>query len=335
MRLSILDQSPIVSGGSAPAAIHASIELARLADRLGYHRYWLAEHHNSSTLADPCPEMLAMRIGAETRRIRIGTGGVLLPYYAPLKVAEVFSMLEALYPGRVDLGIGRAPGTGPRAAQAMAGGAWPTAENFPQQVADLVGFLDRNLPADHPHAKVRANPVGPGAPEIWLLGSSDYSARLAAQLGLRFAFADFIAPDAGAGITRDYRGQFQPSAREARPVAAVGVAVICADTHAAAEAQVKVADLRRLRRARGMEGPIPTLAEALAHDYSPPEYAYVQEQRARLVWGTPEVVRAGLLALQERFQADELIVLTVTADYASRQRSYELLAQACGLEAAA
>ncbi len=335
MRLSILDQSPILSGCSPAQAIAESIELAKLADRLGYHRYWLAEHHNSSTLADPCPEILAARIGAETTRIHIGTGGVLLPYYPPLKVAEVFRMLEAMYPGRVDLGIGRAPGTGPRAAQAMAGGAYPTAENFPEQVADLVGFLDRSLPPGHPYAKVRAQPTGDTAPEIWLLGSSDYSAALAAQQGLRFAFADFIAPGTGDGVTRAYRRQFRPSAREAKPVVSVGVAVICAETEALAERYAKVADLRRLRRAQGAEGPVPTLAEAEAYDYSPPEYAYVMEQRARLAWGTPEQVKAKLLALRERFEADELIVLTITGDAASRRRSYELLAQAFELDQAA
>ena len=336
MKLSVLDQSPIMTGATPAQAIAETIALARLADRLGFHRYWLAEHHSSNTLADPCPEILVARVAAETQRIRVGTGGVLLPYYAPLKVAEQFRMLEALSPGRIDLGLGRAPGSGPRTAQAMAAGAYPTAENFPEQVMDLVGFLDRTLPASHPYAKVRANPTGETSPEVWLLGSSDYSAGLAAHLGLRFAFADFIAPGSeGENVTRAYRRQYQPSTREPEPVAAVGVAVICAETRELAERYAKVTDLRRLHRAQGVEGPIPTLEQAEAYEYSPQEHAYVMQERARLNHGSPEEVHEKLLALAKRFEADELIVLTATGDYASRRRSYELLAQVFGLQAQA
>lgn len=336
MKLSVLDQSPIMSGSTPGQAVRETIELAKLCDRLGFHRYWLAEHHSSNTLADPCPEILAARVAGETKRIRVGTGGVLLPYYAPLKVAEVFRMLEALSPGRIDLGIGRAPGSGPHTAQAMSGGSYPTAENFPEQVMDLVGFLDRSLPASHPYAKIRANPAGDTSPEVWLLGSSDYSAALAAHTGLRFAFADFIAPGSeGESVTRAYRRQFQPSAREARPVSAVGVAVICAETTELAERYAKVTDLRRLRRAKGEEGPIPTLEEAEAYEYSPQEHAYVMQERARLNYGNPEEVRRKLLAIRERFEADELILLTATGDYASRRRSYELIASVFQLEAQA
>ncbi len=334
LRLSVLDQSPIMAGHSAAQAIAETIELAKLADRLGYHRYWLAEHHNSSVLADPCPEILAARVAAETRRIRVGTGGVLLPYYSPLKVAEVFRMLETMYPGRIDLGLGRAPGGGQRTAQAMAGGAYPTAENFPEQVMDLVGFLDRSLPDDHPYARVRANPVGNTAPQIWLLGSSDYSATLAAQVGLRFAFADFIAPEGGDVVTRAFRAHYQPSAREPTAVAMVGVAVICAETTEQAERYALVTDLRRLRRAKGIEGPFPTLEEAESYEYSPQERAYVMHERARLTHGNPDEVRTKLLALKERFNADELILLTGTGDYASRRRSYELVAEVFGLDGA-
>jgi len=336
MKLSVLDQSPIMSGSTPGQAVMETLELARLCDRLGFHRYWLAEHHSSNTLADPCPEILAARVAGETKRIRVGTGGVLLPYYAPLKVAEVFRMLEALSPGRIDLGIGRAPGSGPRTAQAMSGGSYPTAENFPEQVSDLVGFLDRSLPASHPYARVKANPSGDTSPEIWLLGSSDYSAALAAHTGLRFAFADFIAPGSeGQSVTRAYRRQFQPSAREARPVSAVGVAVICAETSEQAERYAKVTDLRRLRRAKGEEGPIPTLEEAEAYEYSPQEHAYVMQERARLSHGDPQQVREKLLAVRERFEADELILLTATGDYASRRRSYELIAEVFELQAQA
>jgi luciferase family oxidoreductase group 1 len=332
MKLSVLDQSPMMAGTSPAQAIAETIALAKLADRLGYHRYWLAEHHSSSVLADPCPEILAARVAAETTRIRVGTGGVLLPYYSALKVAEVFRMLEALSPGRIDLGIGRAPGGDQRTAQAVAGGIYGHAADFPEQVADLVGFLDGTLPEDHPYAKVRANPAGDTSPEIWLLGSSDYSAALAANVGLRFAFADFIAPGDGDAVSRAYRRQFLPSARESKPVSAVAVAVVCAENSGLAERYAKVTDLRRLRRARGIGGPFPTLEEAEAYEYAPQEHAYVMQERARLTSGNPDEVHAKLLALGERFEADELIIITGTGDYASRRRSYELIAEVFELD---
>ena len=211
LKLSILDQSPVISGQTPAQAVQATLELARHAERLGYHRYWLAEHHAIAALADPCPEVLLARLGAETRRLRIGSGGVLLPYYSPFKVAEVFRMLEALYPGRMDLGLGRAPGGDARTAHAVAGGQFPTADDFPQRVWELVGHLDGTLPDDHPHKRVRLQPGGDAAPEVWLLGSSDYSGALAAQMGLRFAFAHFINPKGGDAVTRAYQERFQPS----------------------------------------------------------------------------------------------------------------------------
>src|SRR2546430_11454145 len=187
--LGLLDQSPVISAHSATEAIAKTVSLARLAEELGYGRYWLAEHHAIAALADPSPEILVSRVASATSRIRVGTGGVLLPYYSPLKIAEQFRMLEALFPGRIDLGIGRAPGGDPRTALALADGEYQGAEHMPQQVQDLIGFLDRSLPAGHPYVKVKAQPAGDTSPEIWLLGSSDYSGALAAQLGLRFAFA--------------------------------------------------------------------------------------------------------------------------------------------------
>jgi luciferase family oxidoreductase group 1 len=333
LKLSILDQSPVISGHTAAEAIAATLELARYAERLGYHRYWLAEHHAIAALADPCPEVLLARLGAETRRLRIGTGGVLLPYYSPFKVAEVFRMLEALYPGRVDLGIGRAPGGDARTAHAVGGGQLPTAEDFPQRVWELVAHLDGALPADHPHKRVRLQPGGDTAPEVWLLGSSDYSAALAAQLGLRFAFAHFINPRGGDAVTRAYRERFSPSAREAAPAAIVCVFVICAADDAQAERLAASIDLRRLHMALGRDTPVPTLAEAEQHAYSDEERRYVLGQRERAVIGGPDKCRRELAALTERYGADELMALTITGDYASRLRSYELLAGTFGLRA--
>jgi luciferase family oxidoreductase group 1 len=246
-------------------------------------------------------------------------------------VAEVFRMLEALYPGRVDLGIGRAPGGDARTAHAVGGGQLPTAEDFPQRVWELVSHLDGTLPDDHPHWHVRLQPGGVTAPEVWLLGSSDYSGALAAQLGLRFAFAHFINPRGGDAVTHAYRERFQPSARESAPAAIVCVFVICAADDAEAERLSASIDLRRLHMALGRDTPVPTLAEAEGHAYSEEERRYVLAQRSRAVIGGPETCRRELAALAERYAADEVMALTITGDYASRLRSYELLAGAFAL----
>jgi len=333
LRVGVLDQSPVISGHTPAQAVAETVSLAQLAEDLGYHRYWLAEHHAIAALADPCPEILACRVAAATGRIRVGTGGVLLPYYSPLKVAEVFRMLEALFPGRIDLGIGRAPGGDMKTAQAMAHGAYDGAESFPGQVADLIGFLDRTLPTEHPFAGVHAQPQGESSPQVWLLGSSDYSGALASQRGLRFAFAHFISASGGEAVMRAYREQYLGSAREPQPASLLCVFVICAHSSAEAERLAASIDLRRIHMARGIDAPVPTLAEAQAHRYSEPERAYIAQQRARLVHGNPDQVREKLLALAEQHAADELMVLTITGDYASRKQSYRLLAEALELSA--
>ena len=327
LRLSILDQSPIISGHTPARAVAETVKLAQAADALGYHRYWLAEHHAVAALADPCPEILLTRVASATERIRVGSGGVLLPYYSALKVAEVFRMLEALFPGRVDLGLGRAPGGDLATAQALSNGQYAAADNFAEQVQDLVGFLDDALPEGHAFGRVKAMPAGASAPPIWLLGSSDYSGALAAALGLRFAFAHFINAQGGDGVTRAYKARFRPSAREAAPHAVVCAFVVCAQTAAEAERLAACVDLRRLQMAQGLNTPIPTLDEAQAQRYTERELAYIRSQRARAVIGDPRQVRERLLQLREEFNADELMLLTITGDYASRLRSYELLAR--------
>ena len=331
LRLSILDQSPVISGGTPAQAVQATLALARRTEDLGYHRYWLAEHHAIAALADPCPEVLLARLGAETKRMRVGTGGVLLPYYSAFKVAEVFRMVEALYPGRVDLGIGRAPGGDQRTAHAVGGGQFPSADDFPQRVWELVGHLDGTLPDDHPHKRVRVQPGGDTAPQVWLLGSSDYSGLLAAELGLRFAFAHFINAKGGDAVTRAYRERFQPSAREQGPAAIVCMFAICAESDAEAERLAASIDLRRLHMALNMDTPVPTLEEAERHAYTEEERRYVMSQRERAVIGGPEKCRREITALAERYTADEVMLLTITGDYATRLRSYELLAEAFGL----
>ena len=249
MKLSVLDQSPIISGHSAAQAIEETLKLARRADELGFHRYWLAEHHAIAALADPSPEILVSRVACATSRIRVGTGGVLLPYYSAFKIAEIFRMLESLYPGRIDLGIGRAPGGDQRTARAVGGGHIPTAEDFPQQVWELIGYLDGTLPGDHPFKKVRVQPEGPTSPELWLLGSSDYSGLLAAQLGVRFSFAHFINAQGGDLVMRAYKDRYQGSGREVQPHTSLCCFVICAASDDEAERMARVVDLRRLHMA--------------------------------------------------------------------------------------
>jgi len=330
-RIGVLDQSPVISGHTPAQAVHETIRLAKAAEQLGFHRYWLAEHHAIAALADPCPEILLARVAAETSRIRVGTGGILLPYYSPLKVAEQFRMLEALYPGRMDLGIGRAPGGDRVTAMAMSGGQYSDADNFPEQMQYLVAYLDDAIPAGHPFAKVKAMPAGATAPEVWLLGSSDYSGALAAQLGLRFAFAHFISADGGDAVMRDYKARYEPSAREPAPRSLLCVFVICAKTQAEAERLSASINLRRLNMDYGVNAPVPSHAEAAGYPYTEADRKRIAYHARRLVLGTPAVVRDRLLALRESFQADELMAITITGDYGSRLESYELLAGVFGL----
>jgi luciferase family oxidoreductase group 1 len=324
VKLSILDQSPVIQGHDARRAILETLALARRAEALGYYRYWLAEHHAIAALADPCPDVLLARLGAETTRLRIGTGGVLLPYYSAFRTAEAFRMLEALYPGRIDLGVGRAPGGDARTAQAVAGGGFPDAEQFPQQVWELGAHLAGRLPPDHPYARVRLQPEVSTSPEIWLLGSSDYSGALAAQLGLPFSFAHFINPHGGDEVARSYRQSFRPG-REKQPRAMVCTFLICAETDDQAERLAAPIDLRRLHMALNIDSPIPTDAQAARHRYGADERQYVMGQRARAIIGSPETCRTQLEDMAKRYEADEVMVLTITGAYETRRRSYELL----------
>ena len=325
MQLSILDQSPVISGLGARRAIEETLALARRADELGYERYWLAEHHAIAALADPCPEVLLARLGAETRRMRIGTGGVLLPYYSAFRIAETFRMLEALYPGRIDLGVGRAPGGDARTAHAVGGGSFPDAARFPEQLWELVAHLEGTFPQ---RERVRLQPEVGTVPEVWLLGSSDYSGALAAELALPFAFAHFINPRGGDEVARSYRQNFKATQNRPRPHVLVCTFAICAESDEAAERLAAPIDLRRLHMALNIDLPVPSAEEAARHRYSEEERRYVISQRARAVIGGQEKVKTELEAMVERYGADELMVLTITGDYESRRRSYELLIDA-------
>jgi luciferase family oxidoreductase group 1 len=330
LALSILDQSTIAAGRSPGEAIRETLELARLADQWGYRRYWLAEHHNSESHAGTAPEILIAAIAATTRRIRIGSAGVMLPHYASLKVAEQFRVLDAIAPGRIDLGLGRAPGSDGRTAFALNPQAREAADRFPNQVQEVLGWLGEGLPEAHPFRAVIAQPRGETRPEVWILGSSDYGAQLAAYFGLPYCFAWFITDGAGAAEALAlYREGFRAEAgRLAAPEAALGVFALTADTEAEAWRLYKSRELWRLSRDRGQFPPLPSVEEAEAYPYSAAERAHLDRLRARAIVGAPEQVRAKLEALAAELGAAEVAVLTPCHDAAARRRSYRLLAEA-------
>jgi luciferase family oxidoreductase group 1 len=325
--LSVLDQTPVIDGHSVADAVAATVELAQLADDLGYTRYWCAEHHGLRGVSNPCPEVMLARLGSVTKRIRLGSGGVMLPYYSPFKVAEQFLMLEALFPNRIDLGVGRAPGGDMRTAQAVAAGTYNRGDIFPQQVADLVGLMNGTLPPEHVAHGVLLQPAVETRPQLWVLGSSDFGGMLAAQLGLRFSFAHFINAHFGHQVAHAYRERFK-AGNEAKPYLAAAVFVICADTEQEAADLEKAVDLRRVQMAYGLNAPIPSIEQGVAQEYGEREQLVIARERPRSIIGTPGTVTERMLAVQEQFQADELIVLTVAGSYRARLRSYELLADA-------
>ncbi len=334
MKLSVLDQSPIRVGGTPREAVLATIDLARLADRLGYTRYWLAEHHNTQTLASPTPEILIPALAGATTGIRVGSGGVMLSHYSPLKVAESFRMLETLYPGRIDLGLGRAPGSDRYTAAALQPGpVGPPLESYPNQVTDVLNYMHGRLPEDHPYHGITAMPSGPNSPEAWLLASSIGSATYAARLGLPLSWAHFISPDSGPDIVARYRDSFQPSEWLGEPRVNIGVSAICAESTEEARRLGLSRHLMRLRRDQGrpFHG-VPAPELALTTEFSQGELAFVTQQQERVIEGDPDVVKRGILEIAQRYDVDEVIVLTITHDYEDRKRSYELLAGAFDLE---
>jgi luciferase family oxidoreductase group 1 len=331
-RLSVLDLSPVSSGSSSAEALRNTLDLAGLADRLGYTRYWLAEHHNTALIASSAPEVMIGHVASLTKRIRVGSGGIMLPNHAPLKVAETFRMLEALHPGRIDLGLGRAPGTDSLTALALRRSRQAlTADDFPEQLAELLGFFNGQLPVDHPFRRVRAIPEGVRTPPIWLLGSSDFSARLAAELGLGFAFAHHINPWPAVDALRLYRERFRPSGYLQMPESLLAVSAICAETDEQAEELARSADLTLLRFARGKLEPLPSITEAARYPYTMEEREVIRSNRARMFVGSPSSVREQLSGLAEQAGAGEIMVTTMTHEHATRRRSYTLLAEAFAL----
>lgn len=330
--LSILDLVPIGSGSTASQALRNGLELARLADRLGYTRLWYAEHHNMPGVASSAPEVLIGAAARETTRLRVGSGGVMLPNHPPLKVVEWFRTLEALYPGRIDLGIGRAPGTDQLTALALRRSREAlTSDDFTAHLAELLAFANSDFPDDHPFRAITATPIDVALPPLWLLGSSDYSAQVAGQLGLGFAFARHINPDGAEEAIAAYRELFARAETTARPQVILATSVICADTDAEADRLATSADLSFLRLRVGKPGLLPSPDEAAAYPYTPVERAQVAAGRARHLIGTPATVVPQLRALAAQTGADELMITSSIHDHAARLRSFTLLAEAFGL----
>jgi luciferase family oxidoreductase group 1 len=330
--LSVLDLSVVTTETKPAAALRNSIDLARHVDRLGYVRYWLAEHHNLASVASPAPDVMIGQIAAATSHLRVGSGGVMLPNHAPLVVAERFKMLEALFPGRIDLGLGRAPGTDGATAYALRSRLdRREGDDFLERLHELILWETRDFPANHPYNKVVAMPDDTPLPPIWLLGSSDYSSELAAQVGMGFAFAHHFASFDAITAMTNYRQNFRPSPWLTAPSAILAVAVIAAETDAEAERLAAPMELNRLRRDRGEYWPLPSVEEALAYPYTDAERAAVTRNRSRLFVGSPATVMAKLEPMIAVSQADELMAVTAVFDHEARKKSYSLMAEAFGL----
>lgn len=335
LRLSVLDQSTVVTGRSPDASIRESLQLAQHCEALGYSRYWCAEHHNSDSQAGTAPEILIAAIAATTKHIRVGSAGVMLPHYSPLKVAEQFRVLDAIAPGRIDLGLGRAPGSDGMTAYALNPRAESAADNFPADVRDLLAWASGQKPVEgHPFREIRAMPTGPTKPEVWILGSSDYGAQVAAYFGLPFCFAHFITDGRGADqALAAYRQGYRPSADHPAPHAALCVWALAAETQEEAAWHFRSREMWRLNRDRGIYTALPSPEEAAAHAYTEGELARLERLRSRALYGTPDVVGAKLRALAAEHGVEDIAILTTLHSPEARRMSYALLARDCGLRA--
>lgn len=328
LRLSVLDQSPVTTGSTPAQALQNSIELARRVDELGYRRFWMSEHHAMDTLACTAPEIMLARIGAETKRIRIGSGGIMLPHYTPLKVAEVFRTLHALYPGRIDLGIGRAPGGGPMEALALKRDRnAKMLDDFPDQVSELLAFLGQDFPERHPFARIRVSPQMPGGPDVWMLGSSMWSASAAAEFGLPYAFAHFFSGESSRAAIELYRHSFVPSRYRSRPEAMVAVGAICAPTAQEAEYLASSVRLLQWRIRQGDRSPVASPEDALRELKSLGNPTAETGEWPRYFVGTPAKVTDELKKMAAVLGISEIVINSIVWDHVARLRSYELLAE--------
>lgn len=335
LTLSVVDQSPMREGSGPGEALRETIDLAVAVEALGYQRYWVAEHHNLPNFAGTSPEMMVGQIAARTKSIRVGSGGVMLSHYSSLKVAENFRILDSLYPGRIDLGVGRAPGSDQLTASALAYPSHPKEiQHFPQQVSDLLGYISDTMAEDHPFSQVRAAPSSSEtAPQVWLLGSRYESAMLAARMGLPFAYAHFFGSSSheGPAIVEGYRSNFQPSALLAQPLVNVGIHVLCAETEEEARRLAASRNLARLKSITGRATGIPPVKDALNFPYRSDELAFMEQYSRNCVDGDPHQVREGLYSLAERYQTSDLSIVTICYAYEDRLRSYQLVAKTCGV----
>ena len=330
--LSVLDLAPVGSGSTPSQALRRTVDLARLADRLGYTRYWFAEHHNIPSVASTSPEVLIGHVASATQRIRVGSGGIMLPNHTPLRIAEAFQTLEALHPGRIDLGLGRAPGTDPATVQALR----PfDSEQYPAQIAEMLALSRGEVPEGHPFHTVRVIPDDVDLPPIWLLGSSGGSARLAGTIGAGYSFARHFSPTPPQPALRAYRESFQSSAQFPQPHVILAVSVVCAETDERAQHLAWTLDLSWVRLRTGRLGPLPTPEEAMAYPYTPQERAALREYRALHFIGSPATVRPQIEAIAEELGVDEVMITTLIHSHEERLRSYELIADAFGMPSTA
>ncbi|KZB82502.1 alkanal monooxygenase [Amycolatopsis regifaucium] len=322
MPLSVLDLSPVVAGGGVGESLRNTLDLARRTEALGYHRYWLAEHHNMPGIASSATAVMIGQVAAATERIRVGSGGVMLPNHAPLVVAEQFGTLEAFHPGRIDLGIGRAPGTDQRTALALRGPGGLTAENFPQQFAELLAYFEHS-----DQRAVNAVTAEGNKPPVWLLGSSGFSARMAGELGLPFSFAHHFSAENTLPAVALYRDSFTPSDVLDEPYVMLGVSVVAAETDERAQYLAAPSGLTFLSLRKGRPIPLPTPEEAAAYPYTDIERVFIEDRAASSIIGSPETVHKGLETLLADTGANELMITTMVYDQADRVRSYELVAE--------
>jgi luciferase family oxidoreductase group 1 len=330
--LSVLVLAPVARGGTARDALTNTIELAKHVERLGYHRFWLAEHHNMPGIASSAPAVLIGHVAAATSTLRVGSGGVMLPNHPPLVVAEQFGMLEALHPGRIDLGLGRAPGTDPVTASALRRSAEPlSADDFPQQLGELLAFFDGKWPEGHPYQAITAVPGEGYRPPVWLLGSSGYSAQVAGLLGMPFAFAHHFSAQNTLPALRLYRDVFRPSADLAEPYSMIAANVIAAENGEHARYLAGPGGLSFLRLRSGRPGQFPTNEEAASYPYTPQERAFVDDRLDQQIIGSPQTVRRQIDELLAATEVNELMITTITYDSADRWRSFEIVAEVAGL----
>ena len=332
--LSVLDLAPVAEGTTPADALAAAVGYARAAEALGYRRYWVAEHHGMPGIASSAPAVLLAHVAGATSTIRLGSGGVMLPNHAPLVVAEQFGMLEALHPGRIDLGLGRAPGTDQVTAHAIRRQRLDGPDDFPSQLAELVGYFDGSIPADHPFSKIEATPARGYRPAIWLLGSSDFSATLAGRLGLPFSFAYHFAPAGLESALHAYRSAFDPSDDCPEPYVMLGVSTVCAESEERARWLAAPGGLAFLRLRQGRPGRYPRPEDAAAYQYTPTEREAIKAWTSSHVVGTPDAVVEGLHELVERTGVQELMISTMLASPGDRERSVTLLAEAARLTSA-